>query len=474
MDKGSKLRQKAYYKIRIITIFSVVTVLLVIALSRAGYVFIKDLYLNQLGEQVNIVTRMISQQIENEYLNLLSLGAPTETTKQYFYKIFNQNLDKKLHSEIFIFNNQYDIEIHSDSNKILGKPESRLILNQKEINDLAINQSTASLPFKGDDGNWYLWGFYRLNENHFLAVRESAARFEKVERFSAIFWYIGIAGTLITILVGWLMARAITNPLYRLVRFSEEIGKGNFKAQEPNNLKGEIKYLAQAMGKMKNDLSENQDQKENMLAQIAHEIRNPLGGIELLTNLAKENLPANEKNDDYFDRILHEVHRLKNLITSFLNYSKPVPANPEWIDLRLFVDEIEKNFCGQLKEQNIELEKDFQFYTFWFDKNHLTQIIINLISNSIASVKQDGIIHFQAKKEGKNWMIKVSDSGKGISKENINSIFTPFFTTKKNGTGLGLAISKKLCKENFADLIAENNSSQMTTFSIIKEAVNEI
>ena len=71
-------------------------------------------------------------------------------------------------------------------------------------------------------------------------------------------------------------------------------------------------------------------------------------------------------------------------------------------------------------------------------------------------------------------MIKVSDNGAGISKDNLKSIFTPFFTTKKNGTGLGLAISKKLCKENFADLIVENNSTAKTTFSIIKEAVNEI
>ncbi len=474
MEQGLKFQQKAYYKIRIITIFSVVTVLLVIALSRAGYVFIKDLYLNQLGEQVNIVTRMISKQIDKDYLNLLSLGTPTNETEKYFYKVFSQNLDKKLHSEIFIFNKDFNVEINSDSNKIIGKPESRLILNQKEINDLSINQSIASLPFKGDDGNWYLWGFYRLNENHFLAVRESAARFEKVERFSAIFWYIGITGTLITILVGWLMSRAITNPLYRLVRFSEEIGKGNFKVHQPNNLKGEIKYLAQAMDKMKNDLSENQAQKENMLAQIAHEIRNPLGGIELLTNLAKENLPANEKNDDYFERILNEVHRLKNLITSFLNYSKPVPANPEWIDLKLLISEVEKNFYGQFENHEIEFKKDFQFYTFWFDRDHLTQILINLISNSIASIKGEGRIYFQTIKEGKYWHLKIADDGEGIPKENMSSIFTPFFTTKKNGTGLGLAISKKLCKENLADLNIDNHSNGITTFSIVKEAINEI
>ncbi len=270
------------------------------------------------------------------------------------------------------------------------------------------------------------------------------------------------------------MSRAITNPLYRLVRFSEEIGKGNFKVHQPNNLKGEIKYLAQAMDKMKNDLSENQDQKENMLAQIAHEIRNPLGGIELLTNLAKENLPANEKNDDYFQRILHEVHRLKNLITSFLNYSKPAPANPEWIDLKLLISEVEKNFYGQFENHEIEFKKEFQFYTFWFDRDHLTQILINLISNSIASIKEEGRIYFQTKKEGKYWHLKIADDGDGIPKENMNSIFTPFFTTKKNGTGLGLAISKKLCKENLADLNIDNNSNGITTFSIVKEAVNEI
>src|SRR3970282_451874 len=170
--------EHSYYKTRIILTFSIITIILVIVLSRVGYLFIKDLYLIQLQEQVNIVAQMIAQQIERAYNNLLELGSPTGSSEIFFRNLLERNLDEELHSEIFIFNNNLDVVIHSDYNFMYGETEPTLLLNKKEIFDLKINSGTASLPFKGDDDNWYLWGFYRLNDNHWLAVRESALRFE--------------------------------------------------------------------------------------------------------------------------------------------------------------------------------------------------------------------------------------------------------------------------------------------------------
>lgn len=466
--------ERSYYKSRIIFTFSLITIILVIVLSRVGYLFIKDLYLVQLTEQVNIITQMIAKQIDPAYLSLLEIGHPTGTSEKYIRDIFRKNLEPEFHSEIFIFDNNFNIVIHSDSSYVTGETGPRLLLNKKEITELEINSGTASLPFKGDDGKWYLWGFYRLNNNNWLAISESAERFETLDQLSNLFWLIGFVGVVITILAGLLMANSIAKPLNKLVNFSSEIGKGNFNAEIPDKIHGEIKLLSDAMNKMMNDLGKNQKERENLLAQIAHEIRNPLGGIELLANLVKENQDDEIRNKEYLDKILKEVQGLKMLITSYLNYSRPIPSNPVWVDVEKLFSEIKSLFTKDINVKNVSLNFDIKQDKIWFDSTHLKNILVNLVANSLDSVTENGNIFIASEKNHKYFLVSVKDDGTGVMQEDINKIFEPFFTTKRNGTGLGLSISKKLCKENKADLIASNNPDKGSTFIIKKEITDEV
>ncbi|MFO7445309.1 MAG: ATP-binding protein [Ignavibacteriaceae bacterium] len=466
-----KINIQSYYKTRIIVTFSIVTILIVIILSRTGYIFIKNIYLNQLGEQVKIVANMLANQIETDYLDLLEIGNPTGTTEFYFNEIFQKNIEPGLHSEIFIFDKDFEIIVHSDTRFSSDKSEPRLLLNKKEITELKNNSGISSLPFKGDDNNWYLWGFYRLSDNYWIAVRESASRFKEVDELSTLFWLLGLGGVIITIIAGWLMANSITKPLDNLISFSRQIGKGNFLASPPQKMHGEIKLLSDAMDKMKNNLAENQAEKDNMLAQIAHEIRNPLGGILLLVNLIKENPEDYKKNDEYLERILKEINGLKSLITSYLNFSRPVSASPAWVDLNKIVEEIENIFKISIKEKNILLVKNIELEKIYFDEGHLKQIIINLMANSLDCVPDNGTIILTAN-EKPEWEITFNDDGPGISDTDFYKIFDPFYTTKKNGTGLGLAISRKLCLENNAQLTVTKNGKG-ATFVITKEPVYE-
>lgn len=463
-------------------------------MSRVGYVFIRDLYLNQLGEQVNIVTKMISSHLDKKYLEFFSVGIPTKSADDYFREQFYKNSDSKFISEIFIFDEEFKIVVHSDPMKTRGETEPKLFLNQKEIFDLVVNEALPSLPFKGDDGNWYLWGFSRLNTKYWLAVRESAARFEKVESFSTLFWLIGLGGILLTILVSLFVAKKITQPIDILVEFSGEIGKGNFKINAPEKMKGEFNILTRAMDNMKLSLAENHREREKILAQIAHEIRNPLGGIELLANLVKENLSSQkiavsqngslkeeipdefesieqfEKNKDYLNKILKEINVLKSLITSYLNFSRPVPANPSWIILPELLNEVKDIFIDRLNEKDLHLFINSDLNILYFDEDHLRQLLVNLVANSVEALRDGGIITIKSYKKLNQWVISVSDNGPGIAENDLQFVFDPFFTTKKNGTGLGLAISKKLCLENNAELTAQNNPGKGAMFTIIKNA----
>lgn len=464
---------KSYYKIRIIITFSFVTVLLVVVMSVVSYQFIKNLYLEELTDHVNTVSQLLSKQIDDAYLTLLHFGAPIETTENYFKEIFNRNISNGITQEIFVFDDKLNVIVHLRPDVGYGKQESRLLIYRKEIDDLQIHQSTATMPFKGDDGNWYLWGFYRLDQKYFLAFRESASRLQRVENFAVIFWYFGLGFTLLTIICGWIIASSITRPINKLVRFSQEIGKGNQSAKTPEEIKGEIGILSQAMGNMQKELIGSQNEREKILAQIAHEIRNPLGGIELLANLTKEDLKAEGRSVEYIENILKEVSGLKTLITAYLDYSKPVLPKPGWIDLSNLLKEIENVFKKEIKIKNAKLESNLQLKKIFFDSDHLKQILINLVANSLESISKNGKISLQSQTNGRYWKISVSDNGAGIPEENLETIFNPFFTTKKDGTGLGLAICKKLCTENKADLIIENNSNKGCTFTLIKEIINE-
>lgn len=472
MNSLKNLYLKYYYRIRIIVTFTGVTALLAAVFAFTGYRFVRELYLDQLSEKVNTVSGLISSQISRAYINFLQIGPPTVSTREYFEELFRRNGAAKGDFGIFIFDGEFKIIIHSDTTMQTGYTDSRLLLNKNEIMSLKLNESTASLPFKGEDGRWYLWGFNRLDNGYWLGIRESAGRMEKIDGLSQLFLLLGLGGVLLSFILSWFIAKSISGPVDKLVEYSSAIGSGNFSVPEPPGMQGEIKALSSAMDKMKHDLSANQKERENMLAQIAHEIRNPLGGIELLASLTKEDLVKQNIEAGYIDKILGEVNGLKKLITSFLEFSRPLPAHPAECDVKKFTDEILENLAPRIGEKNISVICRNDSGKIYFDPGHFKQLMMNLISNSIQFSEKGGKISVLFSHSNGVYNISVSDEGPGIPDENLEKIFEPFFTTRKTGTGLGLAVCKKLCSENKASLTVRNNSESGCTFTITGEYDN--
>jgi signal transduction histidine kinase len=466
------LLQKYYLKIRIILTFCVVTFILVLIMSRISYQYTRQIYLDQISQHARAITGIIAKQIDTSYLDLLQLGTPGKTISDYFRNLVNKYENKSEQSEFFLFDDSFKILLHSSQTKSISNSDPELYLNQTEILNLTKQSTTSTLPFRGDDGNWYLWAFYRLNDNLWLGMQESAYQLKKVEELSLLFWYIGIAGIFVTLILGFFVATSITKPIDRLTIFSTDIGKGNFNLSPPKKMKGELKILSDAMDKMRLDILNNHKEKEEMLAQIAHEIRNPLGSIELMANLTKEDILSGKNNVDYLNKILLEISDLKSLITAYLNYSRPYLAKPEKIDLNKLFEEIFSLFKEELTNKNIQFDRNLLNDKVVFDPGHLKQIFINLISNSIEAIGENGSIQLVSENTDNYVLLKISDTGNGISAENINNIFNPFFTTKKNGTGLGLAICRKLCHQNNAQIEVSSNPESGCEFVITKRNQN--
>ncbi len=451
---------------KIILTFSIVSIIIVVATARISYMFVKDIYIEQLAEQVKQYSHAISVQFKESYLRTLPLGALSPLSHTYFQDILNRNTSGSTVQEAFVFDNEFKLIVHSDAEKKLYVVESRLLLNKSEIDTLHIGESVTSLPFKGRDDKWYMWGFIKLADNYYLGVRESAHRLAKVEQFSIYFWLIGLVGIILTMIAGMFLANRIVTPINKLVEFSRQIGERNFSSNKPERVTGELKILADAMELMKDRLNRHHSEKEEMLARIAHEIRNPLGGIELLANLTKEDLVKDGRNPEYISKILDEVAGLKELITAYLNFSKPMSPSPAWCDLEDTIPATSDIYHKRLREKNIKLDIEIKNRKVWFDPAHLRNIILNLVANSIDSIQGEGTISISTLSENGTTDIIVADTGCGIDAAAVPNIFEPFFTTKNNGTGLGLAISKKLCEENNAKLSILETGNIGTAFKI--------
>jgi signal transduction histidine kinase len=469
MSNRFRLANRLSFKLQLIITFSTITILVVSIMAWVSYKLVKDIYLGQLSEQVVLMSQIAAQSLDSRYLQLLHPGDQQSLAKEYYQQTLKEQIPNMNLESAFIFNPDYQILLNTDLNYVSTLPDARLQLNRQEIQNLTVGSATASVPFKSEEGLWYMWGFYRLGNNYWLGVKENASRLRQVEDLALTFWLIGFFGVLTAIIASWVLARTIAKPIDELVLFSKTLGRGDFEASVPKNIRGELMVLATAMDQMRGELANKQKEKEEMLAQIAHEIRNPLGGIELLAGLVKENLREKGKNEQYIQKILDEISGLKSLITAYLNYSRPMRAKPEWIKTKTVIEEVQNLLKNSLLEKNIRFSHIGTEDNLWFDPNHIRQILLNLIDNSIQAVDKNGAIHLQTSKNKNVYEIHISDDGPGIPEDNLKSIFEPFFTTRENGTGLGLAICRKLCEENRAGIEVKNNESGGCSYTISKK-----
>ena len=202
-------------------------------------------------------------------------------------------------------------------------------------------------------------------------------------------------------------------------------------------------------------------------ATLAHEIRNPLNAISVAAAYLRDNYKGKLINE-FIKIIQHEATRINKLTTNLLNFAKPQSPEPVQSDINELVQETAHLLSLEAKEQNIQIEliTDKDIPLFNFDYNQVKQVLLNLVINAFDAVERGGKIKIGTYKSKESIILMIEDNGKGISKEDLENIFNPFFTTKTRGTGLGLAISKKIAKEHGGDLQIESMPSRGSRFTL--------
>jgi PAS domain S-box-containing protein len=198
----------------------------------------------------------------------------------------------------------------------------------------------------------------------------------------------------------------------------------------------------------------------SLAAGVAHEIRNPLNAISIASQRlrAEFDVASDQKGfDQLASTISAEIDRLNSIIAEFLALARSGRLNRENINLKTYLDEIVGFFKNEAKDLHIGLNSEINGdINLSLDCQEMKKVLGNLIKNSFEAIGRDGEIHIRGYRKNNTAVIAIEDTGPGIAPDELDKIFTPYFTTKQSGTGLGLSISHRIVRDHGGSLRAEN------------------
>jgi PAS domain S-box-containing protein len=222
---------------------------------------------------------------------------------------------------------------------------------------------------------------------------------------------------------------------------------------------------------------------------IAHEIRNPLAGIKTVAQTLEEEIEAGDHRREYLGRIVRQVNRMDELLRTIFTYARPQPPVRKPARLEDIIQEVIALMEQRMSRQAISLEQIYppELPSIYVDVHQIEQVFINLFLNALDAMPSGGAMTITAQgrqavlelidRRGKRHPsssqpalyveVKVSDTGAGISKENLQTIFDPFFTTKAQGSGLGLSIVYRIIEEHRGDIQVESEEGKGTMFTLL-------
>ncbi|MFO7730995.1 MAG: ATP-binding protein [Spirochaetia bacterium] len=210
-----------------------------------------------------------------------------------------------------------------------------------------------------------------------------------------------------------------------------------------------------------------------LAAGVAHEIKNPLGSIGIHIQLIQKALKQNQCLDEetagrYLEIITEEIERLNGIVVDFLFAVRPMDTSMKRSTVNGVVEELIEFIKYELEENQVKLDTKLQrnLPKVDLDEKYMKQALINIIKNGVAAMNQGGTLTIVTREDHGFVHIDISDSGIGMSEEQLSKIFEPYYTTKEFGSGLGLTVVYKVIREHNGEVSVHSRENQGTTFTI--------
>jgi two-component system NtrC family sensor kinase len=328
-----------------------------------------------------------------------------------------------------------------------------------------------------------------------LGVGVLEAPFTRTRRL-ALGVFLGVVAftTLVSLVLLTFATRAVLRPIGRIVEMSDRVTAGDLSARVKMRPPGELGLLCRAIDQMADAVAQREKALEQttrrqigqseklatvgrMAAGIAHEINNPLTGLLTFEHLLKDEKDLSPKAREYLEIMYQETSRMREIVMGLLNFSRESSAEMTSLD----INEVIRQWLTLLRSQKefddifIEERLADNLPKVLGDANQLQQVLVNLSLNACEAMPDGGTLTITTRKEGKNVLVSIADTGCGIKAEHLEMIFDPFFTTKPvgKGTGLGLSVSYGIIRQHGGVMQVESREGRGTTFAFTLPAAKE-
>jgi len=426
----------------------------------------------ELGRRLTAIAASAATQVRGKYLAEASPG--DETARAY------QNVQKKLElvsqatgARLFVLDKRFDARADTSKDAAIGMHYYRAELDRTELAQVfGAGASRSSVTFEGNDLVTYKTGYapVRASETEpeivlALGAQAPASYFSRLSdlRTRLFAWGAGLAA--VSVLAAVLATFLITRNVRRLAAAAERIGAGDLHAPVSIKTRDELGLLGDTMDRMRIQLAERDAKMQQMLAGIAHEVRNPLAGMTLFAGILRDEIEPGDERRGHVDKIQRELDYLERVVNDFLEYArrpKPELATVE-ID-ELFAEVI------QLAPSELEVASQIDISIVSADRGQLRRALLNLTRNAIQAATTAGHtgagnVRLAARKSGDTVELSVWNRGREISPETSGKLFEPFFTTREKGTGLGLAFVRDIAADHGGKVTVTSADGE-TTFVI--------
>ena len=275
------------------------------------------------------------------------------------------------------------------------------------------------------------------------------------------------------------ISRSISLPIRHLADASLAVSQGELDRKVVVKLHDELGDLATRFNQMVGSLRDSQRQLVQserlaaigeLVASVVHEIRNPLSAIKMNLRILEHKCDTSPVISEHFELAKSQMDRLESMLKELLDYSKPVMLDKHPVPVADVVSYAVRHLpggTGDPGDVKIEVQLADPKQKINVDVGKIEQVFLNLLLNARQAVESNGKIRVSSEKVSEGVTISVSDTGHGISAENLKHIFEPFFTTRKQGTGLGLSNAKKIVEAHGGQIIIQSEVNRGTDVQVV-------
>ena len=296
--------------------------------------------------------------------------------------------------------------------------------------------------------------------------------FNSIGRF---FLWGGLIAVVVALILTFVLSRRILSPVKALTKSSRKLGKGDFSQRVNVDDRGEVGELAESFNAMAGDLEHNEQLRRNMVADVAHELRTPLTNLTGYLEAIRDGVI--ESDAETIRSLSEEGATLSRLINDLQELSLAdagelkLAYQPE--DISALIKEAVAAVRTKANAKKIKLSAELSagLPQINIDSQRIKQVLNNLLANAIAHTDRKGIITVTAQQKSNEIITSITDTGEGISAEDLPNIFERFYRVDKSrtrstgGSGLGLTIAKRLVEAHGGKIWAESEPDKGSTFS---------